>query len=142
MALRAGVDILLNQDSAWFRLAHPLVGGLFYSEGLDFEADNRACAIASLLDLEIIQAPLWSGGSRSKWTGSNVRDLSLSVCMFSIGSTGCFTSLETQREKDGSNTLYSWDAYPCTGSTSYFFILPLLPIHELREPQVSEMLQI
>ena len=34
------VDILLNQDSAWFRLAHPLVGGLFYSEDLDFEADK------------------------------------------------------------------------------------------------------
>jgi hypothetical protein len=46
------------------------------------------------------------GGSRSKWTGSNVRDTLLSICMFSLGSTGCFRSLETQREKDGSHTLY------------------------------------
>ncbi len=52
------VDILLNQDSAWFWFADPLVGRLFDAEGFDFEADNRAGSIASLLDLQIIQALL------------------------------------------------------------------------------------
>jgi hypothetical protein len=54
--------------------------------------------------------------------------------MFSIASTGCFRSLETQREKDCSNIIYGWDPYPYTGSTSCFFILRLIPVHLLREP--------
>jgi hypothetical protein len=90
----------------------------------------------------MLVSQIWSGfprkfctrGSRSKWTGINVSDISLRICMFSIGSTGCFRSLETQREKDGSNTIYGWDSYSCTGSTSCFFILPLIPVHLLREP--------
>jgi hypothetical protein len=72
-------------------------------------------------------------GSRSKWTGINGRDTSLRICMFSIGSTGCFRPLETQREKDCSSLIYGWDLYPYTGSTSCFFILPLIPVHLLRE---------
>jgi hypothetical protein len=48
-----GVDILLDQHPAWFWLAHPLIKGLLHSQNAHFEAVNGACAIASLLDLQI-----------------------------------------------------------------------------------------
>src|SRR5713101_3833373 len=57
---------------------------------------------------------------------------------FSIGSTACFRSLETYREKDCSNSIYGWDSYPYNGSTNCFFILPLIPVHLLREPRLAE----
>src|SRR5437868_9317449 len=74
------VDILLDQDPAWFWLTDTLVKALFYSKRFHFEADDRALAIASLLDLEIIQAlfrknigvsmPVISDGSVNIfWTG-------------------------------------------------------------------------
>src|SRR5437868_14063761 len=50
------VDILLDQHPARFWLANTLIKGLFYSESFHFEADYRPRAIASLLNLEIIQA--------------------------------------------------------------------------------------
>src|SRR6266566_7498211 len=45
------VDILLNQHSARFWLARSLIKGLRPSQPAHFEAENGACAIASLLDL-------------------------------------------------------------------------------------------
>ena len=53
-----GVDVLLDQYSAWFWLTYNLVKRLFHSQDTSFEAVNGACAIASLLDLQIIQALL------------------------------------------------------------------------------------
>src|SRR6266700_7245433 len=45
------VDILLNQHSARFWLAHPLIKGLHPSQHAHFEAENGACAVATLLAL-------------------------------------------------------------------------------------------
>jgi hypothetical protein len=62
---------------------------------------------------------------------STVGIRSLRRYMLSIGTTGCFRSLETQREKDGSHTLYGWDSYLDNGSTRCFFILPFVSCHLL-----------
>ncbi len=45
-------------------------------------------------------------GSTSKWTGINVRDVSLRVYVLSTGSTGCFSSMKTEGEKDDSSIVY------------------------------------
>ena len=54
-----GVDILLDQHAAWLWFVDTLIKGLLYSEYFHFEVDDCACAIASLLDLEIIEILFW-----------------------------------------------------------------------------------
>src|SRR5260370_11628520 len=51
----SGVNILLDQHPAWFRLPLTLLIGLLHSKHAPFEAVNGACTITSLLDLQIIQ---------------------------------------------------------------------------------------
>src|SRR5438874_550214 len=50
------VDVLLDQHPAWFWLADSLAKSEFCAERLDFEANDCVFTIASLLDLEIIDA--------------------------------------------------------------------------------------
>jgi len=60
----------------------------------------------------------------------------LRILVFFTGSTGCFSTLKTKGEKGTSNPIDSEDSSLCTGSTGYFSILPLIPVHLLLEPQI------
>ena len=68
----------------------------------------RTQKMAHLLihSLRQLLAPGCIRGSSSKWTGINVRDVSLRIYVFSPGFTGCFSLMKTEGEKDYSRIVY------------------------------------